>query len=54
MAARCGEIKFSMKGEEGDKMVGGVAMSKYLGRTLDQIDDNWKAVRQNIMRTRLV
>ena len=27
---------------------------KYLGRSLDQTDDDWMAVRQNIMRASLV
>ena len=32
----------------------GVEIFKYLGRTLDQTDDDWPAVRQNIMHARLV
>ena len=29
-------------------------MSKYLGRTLDQTDDDWTVVSQNIMHARSV
>ena len=41
MAARCGEMEFSLYGEEGDKMVEGVENFKYLGIFLDQRDDDW-------------
>ena len=54
MAARCGEIELSLEGEEGDKMVEGVATFRYLGRTLEQTNYDWNAVRRNIMRTKLV
>ena len=35
-------------------MVEGVENFKYLGQILDQTDDDWPAIRQNIMRARLV
>ena len=35
-------------------MVEGVEMFKYLGRTLDQTDNYWSEIRQNIMLARLV
>ena len=54
MAARCGNMEFIMYREEGYNMVEGVANFKYMGENLDQTDDNWPAVRQNIMCTRLV
>ena len=31
-----------------------VAIFKYLGRTIDQTDDDWPGVRRNIIRARLV
>ena len=54
MEARYDEMEFIMSGEEGGDMVEGVANFKYLGQTLDQTEDYWLAVRQNIMRARLV
>ena len=30
----------------------GMEMFTYMGRTLDQVDDDWPAVRQNIMYAR--
>ena len=50
MAARFGEMEFSMEGGEGCDRVEGVAKFRYLGRTLDQTDDDCPAVRRNIMR----
>ena len=35
-------------------MVEGVAMFKYLGIILYQIDDDWMVVRQNILRARSI
>ena len=54
MAARCGDMELSLYEEEGDNMVEGVAIFMYLGRTLDQTDGDWPAVRRNIMRASLV
>ena len=45
MEARCGDMEFGMYEEEGDEMIEGVAKFKYLGRTLDQTDDDWPVVR---------
>ena len=52
MAARCGKMEFSLEREEGDNMMEGVATFRYLGRTLDQTDDDWTEVRRNIVRAR--
>ena len=54
MVEKCGYMEFSLEGEEGDEMLEGVAMFKYLGITLDKTDDNWTAVRRNILRARSV
>ena len=35
-------------------MVEGVVTFRYLGRPLDQTDDDWPVVRRNIMHVRLV
>ena len=51
-AERCGEMDFSLEVEEADDMVESVEMFKYLGRILDQTDDDWPAVRRNIMCAR--
>ena len=52
MAARCGEMDLSMEGGEGYERVEGVATFRYLGRPLDQTDDDWPAVRRKIMHAR--
>ena len=54
MLARCGEMEFNLNGEEGDKRVENVPTFRYLGRPLDQTDDDWPTVRKNIMHARLV
>ena len=54
MAARFGEMEFSMEGGEGCDRVEGVATFRYLGRTLDQTDDNCPAVQRNIICARSV
>ena len=51
MSAMCGEMKFILEGGEEYGRVEGVATFQYLGRPLDQTDDDWTAVRRNIMRT---
>ena len=38
---RCGNMEYSLEGEEGDEMAEGVVTFRYLGRTLDQTDDDW-------------
>ena len=47
-------MEFSLDGEEGDKIVDNVPTFRYLGRSLDQRDDDWLAVWQNIIRPRSV
>ena len=54
MAAMCGEMEFNLDGEEGDERVGNVPIFQYLGRPLDQTDDEWPALRKNIIHARLV
>ena len=54
MSERCGKMEFSMEGGEGDERVVGVATFRYLGRPLYQMDNDWPAVHQNIMRARSV
>ena len=54
MATRCGEMEFSLDGEEGYKRVDNVPTFRYLGRPLNQMDDDCTAVRRNIMRAKLV
>ena len=41
IAQRVGDTEFSLYVREGDALVEGVEQFKYLGRTLDQIDNNW-------------
>ena len=45
MAARCGEMEFNLDEEEGDKRVENVLTFRYMGRHLEQTDDDWLAVR---------
>ena len=52
--ARFWEMDFSLEGGEGDERVDNMMTSRYLQRPLDQTDDDWTAVRWNIMRARLV
>ena len=54
MATRCGEMEFSLEGGEYDDRVENVTTLRYLGSPLDQTDDDWSAVRRNIMCARLV
>ena len=54
MEARCGEMEFSLDGEEEDDRVNNVPTFRYMGRPLDQLDDDWSAVRRKIMHARLV
>ena len=52
IAERLGEIKFILYGREEYALVGVVAQFKYLGHPLDQMYDNWPAVRRNVKRAR--
>ena len=54
MAVMCGEMEFNLDGEEGDKRVESVPTLRYLGRPLDQRDDDWTAMRRNIIHSRSV
>ena len=54
MEAMCGETEFNLEGEEGDERVENVPTFRYMGRPIDQTDDDWTAVHRNIMRSRLV
>ena len=54
MDAMCGEMEFNLDGEEGDEIVKNVPTFRYLGQPLEQMDYDWPAVRQNIIRARLV
>ena len=54
MADICREIEFSLEGGEGEERVENVKMFRYMGRPLDQTDDDWTAVRRNITYERLV
>ena len=54
MAARCGEMEFNIDGGEGDERVENVPTFQYMGRLLDQTDDDWTDVWQNIMHARSV
>ena len=50
MVARCGETEFNLDGSDGDERVENAPTFLYMGQTLDQTDDYWPAVRQNIIR----
>ena len=54
MAKRCGQMEFNPDGEEGDYRVENVPTFRYLGRPLDQTNDDCPAVQQNIMCARTV
>ena len=44
MEERCGDTEFSLYGGEGGALLEGVVTFKYLGRPLDQTDDDWMAI----------
>ena len=44
MAERCWDMESRLYGKEGGALVEGVANFKYLGRPLDQTDDDWLEV----------
>ena len=54
MSAKCGKMHFSLYGEEGLNMVEGVANFNFMSLILDQTEDDYPAVRRNIMRASLV
>ena len=45
MAARSGEMEFSLEGGKVYERMKGVATFRYLGSPLDQIDDDWASVQ---------
>ena len=47
-------MEFSLYGIEGSNLLEGVSNFKYLGWTLDQVDDNWPAVRRNVKQAQRV
>ena len=52
MEARCGKMEFNIDGEEGEERLENVPEFRYLGRSIDQTDDDWPAVRRKIMHVR--
>ena len=54
MAARCGEMEFNIDRKEGEDRLENVPTFRYLGLPLDQMGDDWPAVRRNIVRPRSV
>ena len=47
-------MEFILYGGEGGALVEGLENFKYLGRPLDQTDENWTTIRQNIKQERTV
>ena len=47
-------MKFILEVEDGDEREEGVAMFRHLGITLDQMAEDWTAMRRNIMRAKPV
>ena len=45
IAHRLGNIEFSLYDKEGDSLVEGAAQLKYLGRTLEQIENDFPSIR---------
>ena len=54
MSARCDKIDFILYREEEVELVKVVPNFKYMGRPLDQADDDWPEVWKKIMRSRSV
>ena len=54
MAESSEEMEFRLYGSEGETLVEGAAQIKYLGRPLDQTDDNWTEVQRNAKRAQKV
>ena len=54
MASSCDKTDISLYEEEGDELVERVENFKYLGRTLDQIEDNKLLFWKTTMRARSV
>ena len=45
-------LTFNLDEEEGEDIMENVRTFQYLGQPIDQMDDDWPAVRRNIMRAR--
>ena len=54
MVERCGDMELSLYEREGGYLMEGVENFKYLGRPLDQMDDDWKMVQWNFKRAQRV
>ena len=54
ITAKCLEATFSLTGEDEAERIKGVGRFKYLGKMLDQSDDDWKSVLHNIRKARQV
>ena len=54
LAQRYGDMEFSLFGREGYELVEGVTQFKYLGRPLDQYDNDWPEILRNTSRARKV
>ena len=54
VASRYSKIKFSLTREEGEQKINIVSLFKYLGRPLEQSDDNCPEVIWNIRKERQV
>ena len=54
MEERCADMEFSLYRGYGYVMVEGVATFKYLGRHLDQTDQDWSEIIRIVLRERTV
>ena len=54
IVSRCEGGAFSLTGEDDVDCIEGVGSFKYLGRILDQSDDDWPSVLQNVGKARRV
>ena len=49
MSSRCDEMEFRLYRKDGGKLFEVMANFKYLGRLLDETENDWPAVRRKIM-----
>ena len=54
LAQRSGETEVSLYGIDVDELLEGVTQFKFMGIPLDQSDDYWTAILQNIRRSQKV
>ena len=52
VASRFSDMEFNLTGNEVEDTIEGVALFTYLGRLLDQSDNDWPAVRINFGKAR--